>query len=179
MSPVEDGWSVVGPPVESLLPAGVASVEVVVGRPDEVLSLPVCAVLGAVEVVVLVAPDSARKRSVQPRLGFVDGVRLRKWEDQQRRSIPMLPASKGSPAEVSPSLPETGSVPFVSLLMVSVPVLLVSLVFSLVVVLLLSPQMALAAVLAIEFIVSIVGQLWRCGWEKLLWKSDVIAGRSG
>lgn len=78
MSPVADGWSDVGPPVESLLPAGVASVEVVVGRPDEVLSLPVCAVLGAVEVEVLFAPDSARKRSVQPRLGFVDGVRLRK-----------------------------------------------------------------------------------------------------
>lgn len=66
----------------------------------------------------------------------------------------MLPASKGSPAEVFPSLPETGSVPFVSLVIVSVPVLGFS--FSL---LLLSPQMALAAVLAIEFIVSIVGQL--------------------
>lgn len=74
----------------------------------------------------------------------------------------MLPASKGSPAEVSPSLPETGSVPFVSLLMVSVPVLAFSLVVAEVVfspLLLLSPQMALAAVLAIEFIVSIVGQL--------------------
>lgn len=73
----------------------------------------------------------------------------------------MLPASKGSPAEVSPSLPETGSVPLVSLLMVSVPVLLFSLVVAELVlsVLLLSPQMALAAVLAIEFIVSIVGQL--------------------
>lgn len=73
----------------------------------------------------------------------------------------MLPASKGSPAEVSPSLPETGSVPFVSLLMVSVPVLAFSLVLVAVVLfsLLLSPQMALAAVLAIEFIVSIVGQL--------------------
>lgn len=74
----------------------------------------------------------------------------------------MLPASKGSPAEVSPSLPETGSVPFVSLFMVSVPVLAFSLVVAEVVfspLLLLSPQMALAAVLAIEFIVSIVGQL--------------------
>lgn len=78
----------------------------------------------------------------------------------------MLPASKGSPAEVFPSLPETGSVPFVSLLMVSVPGLTFSLAVVLVVVvvvllslLLLSPQMALAAVLAIEFIVSIVGQL--------------------
>lgn len=73
----------------------------------------------------------------------------------------MLPASKGSPAEVSPNLPETGSVPFVSLLMVSVPVLLFSLVVAELVlsVLLLSPQMALAAVLAIEFIVSIVGRL--------------------
>lgn len=67
----------------------------------------------------------------------------------------MLPASKGSPAEVSPSLPETGSVPFVSLLIVSVP----GLVFSLLLLVLFSPQMALAAVLAIEFIVSIVGQL--------------------
>lgn len=73
----------------------------------------------------------------------------------------MLPASKGSPAEVSPSLPETGSVPFVSLFMVSVPVLVFSLVAEVVfsLLLLLSPQMALAAVLAIEFIVSIVGQL--------------------
>lgn len=75
----------------------------------------------------------------------------------------MLPASKGSPAEVSPSLPETGSVPFVSLFMVSVPALAFSLVVVEVAVLslllLLSPQMALAAVLAIEFIVSIVGQL--------------------
>jgi hypothetical protein len=62
----------------------------------------------------------------------------------------MLPASKGSPAEVFPNLPETGSVPLVSLFMFSVPVFALSL---------LSPQMALAAVLAIEFIVSIVGQL--------------------
>lgn len=68
----------------------------------------------------------------------------------------MFPASKGSPAEVSPCLPETGSVPLVSLFMFSVPVFVLS-VFS--VLLLLSPQMALAAVLAIEFIVSIVGQL--------------------
>lgn len=74
----------------------------------------------------------------------------------------MLPASKGSPAAVLPSLPETGSVPLVSLLMVSVPGLTFSLVLAVVVVLsvvLFSPQMALAAVLAIEFIVSIVGQL--------------------
>lgn len=72
----------------------------------------------------------------------------------------MLPASKGSPAEVFPSLPETGSVPLVSLFMFSVPVFASSL-FSLLLLLLLllSPQMALAAVLAIEFIVSIVGQL--------------------
>ena len=69
----------------------------------------------------------------------------------------MLPASKGSPAEVFPNLPETGSVPLVSLFMFSVPVFALSL-FSLLL-LLLSPQMALAAVLAIEFIVSIVGQL--------------------
>lgn len=67
VSPVVDGWSAVGPPVESLLPTAVVSVEVVVGSPDVVLSLPVFAVLGAVEVVVLVAPDSARKRSVQAR----------------------------------------------------------------------------------------------------------------
>lgn len=69
----------------------------------------------------------------------------------------MFPASKGSPAEVSPCLPETGSVPLVSLFMFSVPVFVLS-VLSLLL-LLLSPQMALAAVLAIEFIVSIVGQL--------------------
>lgn len=68
----------------------------------------------------------------------------------------MLPASKGSPAEVLPSLPETGSAPLVSLFMFSVPVFAVSL-FSLLV--LLSPQIAFAAVLAIEFIVSIVGQV--------------------
>lgn len=82
----------------------------------------------------------------------------------------MLPASKGSPAEVSPSLPETGSVPLVSLLMVSVPVLLFSLVVAELVlsVLLLSPQMALAAVLAIEFIVSIVGQLM------VMWVGKVV-----
>lgn len=65
VSPVVDGWSAVGPlapdcAVESLLPAAVVSVEVVAGSPDEVLSLPVCAVLGAVEDVVLVAPDSAQ-----------------------------------------------------------------------------------------------------------------------
>lgn len=65
VSPVVDGCSAVGPPVESLLPAGVVSVEVVVGSPDVVLSLPVCAVLGAVEAVVLVAPGSVRNRSVQ------------------------------------------------------------------------------------------------------------------
>lgn len=65
VSPVVDGWSAVGPlapdcAVESLLPAGVVSVEVVAGNPDEVLSLPVCVVLGAVDVSVLVAPDSAQ-----------------------------------------------------------------------------------------------------------------------
>lgn len=75
VSPVVDGWSAVGPlaatPVESLLPLVVASVELMVGSPDVVLSLPVWVVLGAVEAVVPVAPDSARTRSAQPKLGPV------------------------------------------------------------------------------------------------------------
>lgn len=172
--PVVDGCSDVGPldpvcavvsvevvegspPVESLLPVWVVSEDVVAGSPDEVLSLPVSLLLGAVEVVVLVAPDSAHKWSAQPRSTFQHHVRQMNREDQRGGSIPMLPASKGCPAEVSPSLPETGSVPFVSLFMVSAPVLFSLVVLSLL--LLLSPQMALAAVLAIEFIVSIVGRL--------------------
>lgn len=174
--PVVDGWSAVGPlapvcavvsvevvegspPVESLLPIWVVSEDVVAGSPDEVLSLPVFLLLGAVEVVVLFVPDSAQKRSAQLRSSSGRRVRRVNGKDQQSGSIPMLPASKGSPAEVSPSLPETGSVPFVSLFMVSASVLTFSLLVVVVLLLLLSPQMALAAVLAIEFIVSMVGQL--------------------
>lgn len=79
VSPVVDGWSAVGPlapvcavvSVESLLPVAGVSVEVVVGNPDVVLSLPVCAVLGAVDVAVLFAPDSAHKKSVQLRSDFM------------------------------------------------------------------------------------------------------------
>lgn len=78
MSPVVDGCSVVGPLdpvlvesvaaegsplVVSLLPTCVVSVDVVVGSPDEALPSPVCLV-PAVELVVLVDPDSARKPSV-------------------------------------------------------------------------------------------------------------------
>lgn len=74
VSPVVDGWSAVGPlapvSVESLLPVLVASVELVVGSPEVVLSLPVCLVLGAVELVVLVAPDSAQERSARPKSDF-------------------------------------------------------------------------------------------------------------
>lgn len=71
----------------------------------------------------------------------------------------MLPASNGSPLDTSPSFPETGSIPLVSLLVASVPGCTVSVLLlsaAVVVALLLSPQTAFAAVFARLFIVSIV-----------------------
>lgn len=75
--------------------------------------------------------------------------------------VPMFPASKGSPLETSPCLPEMGSCPWVSLFIVVVVAVVLGFSFSLV---LLSPQTAFAAALAIEFIASMVADVRLTRW---------------
>lgn len=79
----------------------------------------------------------------------------------------MLPASKGSPLETSPCLPETGSCAYASLLAVVV-VCVAMAGFSFSLVLLLSPQTTLAAALAMLFIASMAIDL------RLTIRGDVI-----